>query len=122
MDAGCYLLFNLMQAVIYCLIRFLFQKEESEVRFCAMRWATLLFDMQHCPSRFICMVGAADTKLDIRLAYEVCWLTLSEDSCLATVRYLSTIFTYDHSSTFAYLESLLSFLQVPSLCSLMLQL
>nr|XP_010313220.1 proteasome adapter and scaffold protein ECM29 isoform X1 [Solanum lycopersicum] len=42
------------------------QVEESEVRFCAMRWATLLFDMQHCPSRFICMVGAADTKLDIR--------------------------------------------------------
>lgn len=83
MDAGCYLLFNSMQAVVYCLIRFLFQKEESEVRFCAMRWATLLFDMQHCPSRFICMVGAADTKLDIRLAYDVCWLTLSGDSCLA---------------------------------------
>ncbi|CAN4119744.1 unnamed protein product [Withania somnifera] len=42
------------------------QVEESEVRFCAMRWATLLFDMQHSPSRFICMLGAADLKLDIR--------------------------------------------------------
>ncbi|XP_075078275.1 uncharacterized protein LOC107799855 isoform X1 [Nicotiana tabacum] len=42
------------------------QVEESEVRFCAIRWATLLFDMQHCPSRFICMLGAADPKLDIR--------------------------------------------------------
>ncbi|XP_060216154.1 uncharacterized protein LOC132643671 isoform X1 [Lycium barbarum] len=42
------------------------QVEEGEVRFCAMRWATLLFDMQHCPSRFICMLGAADPKLDIR--------------------------------------------------------
>ncbi|XP_038694487.1 proteasome adapter and scaffold protein ECM29 isoform X1 [Tripterygium wilfordii] len=42
------------------------QVEESEVRFCAMRWATSLFDLQHCPSRFICMLGAADTKLDIR--------------------------------------------------------
>ncbi|CAH9134546.1 unnamed protein product [Cuscuta epithymum] len=40
--------------------------EQSEVRFCAIRWATFLFDMQHCPSRFICMLGAADPKLDIR--------------------------------------------------------
>ncbi|XP_068658632.1 uncharacterized protein [Aristolochia californica] len=42
------------------------QVEQSEVRFCAVRWATCLFDMQHCPSRFICMLGAADSKLDIR--------------------------------------------------------
>ncbi|XP_061372568.1 uncharacterized protein LOC133315038 [Gastrolobium bilobum] len=42
------------------------QMEESEVRFCAVRWATSLFDFQHCPSRFICMLAAADSKLDIR--------------------------------------------------------
>ncbi|XP_024961967.1 proteasome adapter and scaffold protein ECM29 isoform X1 [Cynara cardunculus var. scolymus] len=42
------------------------QVEQGEVRFCALRWATTLFDSQHCPSRFICMLGAADTKLDIR--------------------------------------------------------
>ncbi|XP_077218029.1 ARM repeat superfamily protein isoform X2 [Tasmannia lanceolata] len=42
------------------------QVEQSEVRFCAVRWATSLFDLQHCPSRFICMLGAADAKLDIR--------------------------------------------------------
>lgn len=42
------------------------QAEESEVRFCAVRWATSLFDAQHCPSRFICMLGAADSRLDIR--------------------------------------------------------
>lgn len=42
------------------------QEEQSEVRFCVIRWATSLFDLQHCPSRFICMLGAADTKLDIR--------------------------------------------------------
>lgn len=42
------------------------QSEQSEVRFCAVRWATSLFEMQHCPSRFICMLGAADSKLDIR--------------------------------------------------------
>ncbi|XP_020242083.1 proteasome-associated protein ECM29 homolog isoform X2 [Asparagus officinalis] len=41
-------------------------KEQSEVRFCAVRWASSLFDLQHCPSRYICMLGAADTKLDIR--------------------------------------------------------
>lgn len=41
-------------------------QEESEVRFCAVRWATSLFDFQHCPSRFICMLGASDAKLDIR--------------------------------------------------------
>ncbi|KAL3530047.1 hypothetical protein ACH5RR_009369 [Cinchona calisaya] len=42
------------------------QMEQSEVRFCAVRWATFLFDLQHCPSRFICMLAAADSKLDIR--------------------------------------------------------
>lgn len=42
------------------------QLEQSEVRFCALRWATSLFDLEHCPSRFICMLGAADSKLDIR--------------------------------------------------------
>ncbi|KAI4308224.1 hypothetical protein L6164_031321 [Bauhinia variegata] len=42
------------------------QVEEGEVRYCAVRWATSLFDFQHCPSRFICMLGAADAKLDIR--------------------------------------------------------
>ncbi|CAA3007764.1 proteasome-associated ECM29 homolog isoform X1 [Olea europaea subsp. europaea] len=42
------------------------QMEQSEVRFCALRWATSLFDLNHCPSRFICMLGAADLKLDIR--------------------------------------------------------
>ncbi|KAH7672010.1 proteasome component ECM29 protein [Dioscorea alata] len=42
------------------------QAEQSEVRFCSVRWATSLFDLEHCPSRYICMVGAADPKLDIR--------------------------------------------------------
>lgn len=42
------------------------QVEQSEVRFCAVRWATSVFDSQHCPSRFICMLGAADSRLDIR--------------------------------------------------------
>ncbi|KAL3621946.1 hypothetical protein CASFOL_034142 [Castilleja foliolosa] len=42
------------------------QVEQSEVRFCALRWATSLFSVKHCPSRFICMLGAADPKLDIR--------------------------------------------------------
>ncbi|KAI3837921.1 hypothetical protein MKX03_019436 [Papaver bracteatum] len=42
------------------------QVEQSEVRFCAVRWATSLFCLDHCPSRFICMVGASDPKMDIR--------------------------------------------------------
>ncbi|KAL2941950.1 Proteasome adapter and scaffold protein ECM29 [Bienertia sinuspersici] len=42
------------------------QVDKSEVRFCAVRWATSLFDLQHCPSRFLCMVAADDPKLDIR--------------------------------------------------------
>ncbi|KAK9169653.1 hypothetical protein Syun_001793 [Stephania yunnanensis] len=40
--------------------------EQSEVRFCAVRWATSIFSLEHCPCRFICMLGAADSKLDIR--------------------------------------------------------
>nr|KYP73231.1 Proteasome-associated protein ECM29 isogeny [Cajanus cajan] len=55
------------------------QVEESEVRFCAVRWATSLFDLEHCPSRFICMLGAADVKLDIReMALEGLCLLKSE--------------------------------------------
>ncbi|KAK9939418.1 hypothetical protein M0R45_016114 [Rubus argutus] len=47
------------------------QEEQSEVRFCAIRWATSLFELQHCPSRYICMLGASDIKLDIReIAFE----------------------------------------------------
>ncbi|KAF3327246.1 proteasome-associated protein ECM29 isoform X1 [Carex littledalei] len=42
------------------------QAEQTEVRFCALRWATSLFDLHHCPSRYICMLGASDTRLDIR--------------------------------------------------------
>ncbi|XP_028798613.1 proteasome adapter and scaffold protein ECM29 [Neltuma alba] len=42
------------------------QVEESEVRYCSIRWATSLFDFQHCPSRFICILAVADAKLDIR--------------------------------------------------------
>ncbi|KDP43192.1 hypothetical protein JCGZ_22744 [Jatropha curcas] len=42
------------------------QVEQNEARFCAVRWATSIFDLQHCPSRFICMLAAADSRLDIR--------------------------------------------------------
>ncbi|KAL9248317.1 hypothetical protein vseg_021654 [Gypsophila vaccaria] len=42
------------------------QVDKGEVRFSAVRWATSLFDLQHCPSRYLCMVAAADPKLDIR--------------------------------------------------------
>ncbi|CAD6254932.1 unnamed protein product [Miscanthus lutarioriparius] len=43
-----------------------FKHEQSEVRFSAIRWATTLYDTQHCSSRYICMIGASDVKLDIR--------------------------------------------------------
>ncbi|XP_042400814.1 proteasome adapter and scaffold protein ECM29-like isoform X2 [Zingiber officinale] len=42
------------------------QAAQSDVRFCAIRWATSLFDTSHCPSRYICILGAADSKMDIR--------------------------------------------------------
>ncbi|ESW13516.1 hypothetical protein PHAVU_008G203200 [Phaseolus vulgaris] len=62
------------------------QVEESEVRFCAVRWATSLFDLQHCPSRFICMLGAADAKLDIReMAHE--GLCLKSESQISGLMY-----------------------------------
>ncbi|WOK96791.1 hypothetical protein Cni_G05498 [Canna indica] len=43
-----------------------FQVAQSEVRFCTIRWATSLFDLSHSPSRYICILGAADSKIDIR--------------------------------------------------------
>uniref|UniRef100_A0A1J3GWL5 Proteasome-associated protein ECM29-like protein n=1 Tax=Noccaea caerulescens TaxID=107243 RepID=A0A1J3GWL5_NOCCA len=49
--------------------------EQNEARFCALRWATSLYDSQHCPSLYICMLSAADPKLDIReLALEGLYL------------------------------------------------
>lgn len=53
-------------------------KEQSEVRFSAIRWATTLYDTRHCSSRYICMIGASDVKLDIRLVtkdieYKLFW-------------------------------------------------
>lgn len=41
-------------------------QEQNEARFCALRWATSLYNSQHCPSLYICMLSAADPKLDIR--------------------------------------------------------
>lgn len=40
--------------------------EQNEARFCALRWATSLYNSHHCPSLYICMLSAADPKLDIR--------------------------------------------------------
>ncbi|XP_024006382.1 proteasome-associated protein ECM29 homolog isoform X1 [Eutrema salsugineum] len=40
--------------------------EQNEARFCALRWATSLYNSQHCPSLYMCMLSAADPKLDIR--------------------------------------------------------
>jgi proteasome component ECM29 len=39
---------------------------ESEARFCSVLWATRLYPFSHAPSRFICMLGVGDVKLDIR--------------------------------------------------------
>ncbi|XP_020682977.1 proteasome adapter and scaffold protein ECM29 [Dendrobium catenatum] len=56
------------------------QAEQSEVRFCVMRWATSLFCLHHCPSRYICMLGNEDTKMDIReMALEGLHLTKDQE-------------------------------------------
>ncbi|GLU18926.1 hypothetical protein SLE2022_352020 [Rubroshorea leprosula] len=60
------------------------QAEQSEVRFCAVRWATSSFGSQHCPSRFICMLGAADARLDIReMALEGLYLGKGEGQIIS---------------------------------------
>ncbi|KAL6906048.1 hypothetical protein ACP4OV_003649 [Aristida adscensionis] len=55
------------------------EAEQSEVRFSAIRWATTLYDMKHCPSRYICMIGASDVKLDIRREMALAGLNLLND-------------------------------------------
>ncbi|KAF8017205.1 hypothetical protein BT93_H2408 [Corymbia citriodora subsp. variegata] len=42
------------------------KQEESEVRFCAVKWAIIIFDSQHCPSRYLCMLGAGDPDSHVR--------------------------------------------------------
>ncbi|XP_024544607.1 proteasome adapter and scaffold protein ECM29 [Selaginella moellendorffii] len=39
---------------------------QGEVRFCVIFWATRLYKSSHVPSRYLCMCGAGDSKLDIR--------------------------------------------------------
>ncbi|KAG0459441.1 hypothetical protein HPP92_022569 [Vanilla planifolia] len=57
--------------------------EQGELRFCSMRWATTLFGLDHCPSRYICMLGADDLKMDIRLiALEGLHLTKDQEQLL----------------------------------------
>ncbi|KAJ6299313.1 hypothetical protein OIU76_020311 [Salix suchowensis] len=68
-----------------------FQAEQNEVRLCAVRWATSLFDLKHCPSRFICMLGVADSRLDIReMAHEGLFL----DKDMGRSRRQNTDFKY----------------------------
>ncbi|KAH6555580.1 hypothetical protein KP509_1Z243200 [Ceratopteris richardii] len=40
--------------------------DEGSARFCSVWWAKNLFPFTHCASRFICMLGAADQRLDVR--------------------------------------------------------
>ncbi|KAG6544513.1 hypothetical protein Mapa_014151 [Marchantia paleacea] len=42
------------------------QAVEDEARFCSILWASRWNKFDHAPSRYLCMLGAADTKLDIR--------------------------------------------------------
>lgn len=42
------------------------QAVQGEARFCAVWWANHVHDFRHCASRFICMLGASDERLDIR--------------------------------------------------------
>ncbi|KAI5083342.1 hypothetical protein GOP47_0003085 [Adiantum capillus-veneris] len=39
---------------------------EGEARFCSVWWANNLYQFTHCASRFICMLGASDERLDVR--------------------------------------------------------
>lgn len=39
---------------------------EGEARFCSVWWAKNIYDYTHCASRFICMLGASDERLDVR--------------------------------------------------------
>jgi hypothetical protein len=40
----------------------------SGVRFCAVQWATRLFPFSDATARYICMLAAADKKIEIREA------------------------------------------------------
>lgn len=48
---------------IICYLCGLYAQEQNEARFCALRWATSLYNSQHCPSLYICMLSAADRKM-----------------------------------------------------------
>lgn len=39
---------------------------DAMARFCAVQWATKLYPFKHAASRYICMLGAGDHKLEVR--------------------------------------------------------
>lgn len=65
-DLRMILLPNYHEILKFNICMALTDQEQNEARFCALRWATSLYDSQHCPSLYICMLSAADPKLDIR--------------------------------------------------------
>lgn len=42
--------------------------KEEAARLCAAQWAQRLFAFDHVPARYICVVAAGDTKLEVREA------------------------------------------------------
>ena len=42
--------------------------EQEAAKLCAAQWASKLFPASHVPSRYICVMAAGDTKLEIREA------------------------------------------------------
>ncbi|GMH36012.1 hypothetical protein BSKO_03880 [Bryopsis sp. KO-2023] len=41
------------------------QSSEAAVRLCAVQWAVKLFPYEHIPARYICILGAGDTKVEV---------------------------------------------------------
>ena len=46
----------------------LWEQPEDAARFCAVQWAQRIYPLRHAASRYVCMLGCGDSKLEIRLA------------------------------------------------------
>ena len=40
--------------------------DQQASRLCAVQWAIRLFPFSHLPSRYVCIMGAGDGKLEVR--------------------------------------------------------
>ncbi len=63
--AGCWTAESSVERIEELLLESI-SSEQQASRLCAVQWAIRLFPFAHLPSRYVCIMGAGDAKLEVR--------------------------------------------------------